>query len=165
MTIKQAKLSKAGGRFMLAVALIALGVFDGKAFAFDPQPDPPAFGLVAISPGQVARFNVVCWGHSIGTVEPGPCRAELMFHSTDGRTIKSLLVSLKPGQAASLDLPFPTTATPNRLEIIPCIVPGLRSGRLIPTVEIFDSETGRTVLFVPPVTPRVSLINGRPAVQ
>jgi hypothetical protein len=125
-------------------ALIGLG-WSEQALALDPQPDPPAFGLVAIIPGQVARLNAVC---SKDEVAPGPCRAQLLFRDATGRTIRQLLVTLQPGQATWLDLPATRTG---RLSVQPVALSDVGSGLVIPTIEVFDRASGRTELFVTPV--------------
>src|SRR2546422_10941571 len=57
---------------LAAVLLAAIAVLDrNRASAFNPQPDPPAFGMVGITNEQTARVNVV----DVGEVQPGPCRS------------------------------------------------------------------------------------------
>ena len=42
----------------IAMALMAFWLTI-RVRAFNPQPDPPAFGLVSVNPGQTLRLNVV----------------------------------------------------------------------------------------------------------
>src|SRR5437588_9926100 len=57
-----------------------------RAAAFNPQPDPPAFGMIGITREQTARLNVVNWGDvpqgdRSGPIPSGdrPIRVELIF--------------------------------------------------------------------------------------
>jgi hypothetical protein len=131
--------------------------------AFDPQPDPPSFGVVSINPDQTIRLNVVCSEHGVDRLPPGPCKADLMFHGSEGEVLAQSSIRLMPGETASLDYEIDVRlAALDRVGIVPCIIPSQDSGRLLPTAEVFDRETGRTTLFVTPVTPRLSLIDAEP---
>ena len=44
--------------------LLGVGVLSRSATAFNPQPDPPRFGMVGIADGQTARLNLVNLGHT-----------------------------------------------------------------------------------------------------
>jgi hypothetical protein len=91
--------------------------------AFNPQPDPPAFGMIAVTNEQTARLNVVAVGGSrcastgevqpgpcrcasIGDVAPGPCRiqATLTFFDANGQVLAQRVETLESGHAAFLDL-------------------------------------------------------------
>ena len=71
----------------LVVGCIMLGVMSGPAVAFNPQPDPPGFGIVSINPDQTIRLNVVCWQHPVDGIPPGPCSGELIFHDMAGNDV------------------------------------------------------------------------------
>ena len=78
---KNAVLGVAAGALVVGAAWTTL-------VAFDPQPDPPAFGVISITPDQTIRLNAVCSEHGVkGT--PAPCRAELMFHDAAGNVLAS----------------------------------------------------------------------------
>jgi hypothetical protein len=152
---------------VVAIAtVVSVGALYTTATAFDPQPDPPAFGVVSITPDQALRLNAVCAGHGVNGTPPDPCRAELMFHTAAGDTILSRFVELRPGEAAFIDVsPGTRTAAGERVGIIPCIIPGPDSGRLLPTAEVFNTTTGETSLFINPVTPRLTFIKGFPVAR
>jgi len=148
------------------VALLSVGALWTTATAFNPQPDPPGFGLVSVTPDQALRLNAVCSAHGVNGTPPDPCRAELMFHNVAGDVISSRFVELQPGQAAFIEVsPGLRTAAGERVGIIPCIIPGPDSGRLLPTAEVFNTETGETSLFINPVTPRLTFIKGSPVAR
>ena len=154
MSKKNAVLGVAAGALVVGAAWTTL-------VAFDPQPDPPAFGVISITPDQTIRVNAVCSEHGVKGA-PAPCRAELMFHDAAGNVLASQVVRLRPGQSAFLDysLVVRTTAL-ERVGIIPCILPDPGRGRMLPTAEVFDSTTGETAFVVNPVTPRLSFILGQ----
>ena len=52
-------------------ALLVLGVLARTTTAFDPQPDPPGYGMVGLADGQTARLNLVNLG-TINVIPPGP---------------------------------------------------------------------------------------------
>jgi hypothetical protein len=130
--------------------------------AFDPQPDPPAFGVVSITPDQTIRLNAVCSERGVGGLPPDPCRAELMLHDAAGNVLASQAVWLKPGQSTFLDYRIGIrTAAFERIGIVPCVIPDPERGRILPTAEVFDNATGQTAFVVNPVTPRLSFIKGQ----
>ena len=145
----------------LAVGAVVLGAMSGTAAAFNPQPEPPGFGIVSINPDQTIRLNVVCWEHDVNGVPPGICHGELMFHDMAGNIVARQSVNLAPGQGDLLDFTFGVRTSPgNLVGINPCWIPGPNSGRGLPTAEVFDSQSGRVALHVNPLTPRISLIGG-----
>jgi len=144
----------------LAVGAAALGAMSGTATAFNPQPEPPGFGIVSINPDQTIRFNVVCWEHVVDGVPPGPCQGEMMFHDMTGNIVARQSVRLAPGEATFLDFTFgERTSLGNLVGINPCWIPDPTSGRALPTAEVFDTMSGRVALHVNPLTPRISLIS------
>ena len=124
------------------------------------------FGMVGITRGQTIRLNVVnsadvppgpC--RTIGDdVPPGPCRerVDLLFLDSMGRTLAHSTETLTAGRAAFLDFDSGMVERQgNRLEIRPLVLTpppdpdrGIRSF-VIASAEVFNNETGKTVLFVP----------------
>jgi hypothetical protein len=149
--------------FGLAVAIaitFAVGVGVAHLKAFNPQPDPPRFGMVGIAEGQTARLNVVnLLSPDPSTLPPDPCRAELQFLDGDGNVVASRRVQLAAGHAAFLDftpsfVPVNTNgdaAAPLRAEIranVALGIAGLPPDPCRATLEIFDNATARTTVFV-----------------
>jgi hypothetical protein len=150
-------------RYLAAAALVVflgIGALSRSATAFNPQPDPPGFGMVGIADGETARLNLVNLGIPTTTELPPPCRAHLKFFDGDGNLLASRLVDLKPGEAAFLDFvpsfgpPVDgTAAAPLRAEIRGAVRPvdNLFAPPCKATVEIFDNASGRTsILYAPP---------------
>jgi len=139
-----------------AVTLATLAGFSRTTAAFNPQPDPPGFGLVTLLPGQDLRINVVCSEHGAGRLPPGPCAGELMFHDADGSLLSLQRIGLRPGQSASFALNLGREGG-SPIGIDPCWIPGPdNAGFAIPSVEVFSIETGQTMLYVNPVVARLS---------
>ena len=127
-----------------------------RVSAFNPQPDPPAFGMLAVTHGQTARLNVV----DTMDVPPGPCReVELMFLDSEGNIRQRSVQCLMSGHAAFLDLNGNfLELTDNRAEIrgkVHLINPPERTmTSFVATIEVFDNETGRTsFILAPPPDP------------
>jgi hypothetical protein len=134
------------------VAIVVVG-FVARLLAFNPQPDPPGFGMVGIVEGQTARLNLVNLGNGPSEFPP-PCRATLQFFDGEGNVLAERRVRLEAGRAAFLDL-TPTSIpantvgdvlAPPRAQIRAAINP--TGGEYPPpcraTLEIFDNATSRT---------------------
>jgi hypothetical protein len=141
----------------IAVAAVAVaGLSPAAVRAFNPQPDPPGFGLVTLVAGQAIRVNVVCSEHGVRNHPPDPCHGDLMIHDMAGNVLATERVALRPGQAASLAFEIPRDIA-GPVGIDPCWAPNaLNQGHAIPSAEVFDPETGRTSLFLNPAVARLS---------
>ena len=128
------------------------------------------FGMVGITRGQTIRLNVV----NSADIPPGPCRTsgddippglcrqrvDLIFLDSLGRTLAHSTETLLAGRAAFLDFDGDMIEHQgNRLELRPLVlVPppdpdrGNRSF-IVASAEVFNSETGRTVFFIPAAGP------------
>jgi len=133
--------------------------------AFNPQPDPPAFGLVSVNPGQTLRLNVVnrlqpppepdrlgrSTRHAMlafnmyrADVPPGPCATAHRFADR-----QSCEVTLAPGEAASFDLT--SAAEIGLTQVLPAVQDDDRNQNpaLVYTLEV--RENGKTILLLPAV--------------
>jgi hypothetical protein len=167
--------------FIAAVTIIltifaALGIFRSfqpQVIAFNPQPDPPGFGMVGITSGQTIRISVVNTAESpAADSPPDPCRVVITFRDASGNLIRNAngvpirrVVLLKGGESSFLDLNADDFIRENggqRLQIRPEVRIQQASGNgltppdpCIPTVEVFNNANGRTQF----------VINALPAVQ
>jgi hypothetical protein len=142
-------------------ALLATAAFwqAGRARAFAPNIDPPTFGIVSIVSGQAVRLNVLCSQHGVGGFPPDPCRGVLMFHDAEGGDLQRVPYALMPGQTMSLEQGFMQGGSIH-MTIGPCIIPAPDNrGRAIPSVEVFDTTSGKSEIVVMPI-PRLSEIQG-----
>jgi hypothetical protein len=156
------------------LAATAAGTSSPRARAFNPQPEPPGrWGLFGIVAGQSARVSVVNISGDPHGYPPGPCRVGLAFVGADGTVLNEAGLTLRPGQATSLDYGFQAPPDPEsgdavgatadrigrqdlraRIEIADLVDPGDRQPRLVPpgpcvpTVEVFETATGRTAFLV-----------------
>ena len=142
---------------LAAILIAAAAILDkGQVTAFNPQPDPPAFGMVGITHAQSARLNVA----DTSEVQPGPCRqVEMTFFDGEGNVLMRSSQCLMPGHAVFLDLNgISVVGTSPRTEIratAHLIEPRSESDRnrfkIAATLEVFDNETGRTIFALPAV--------------
>lgn len=105
------------------MAILALGLTQASTRAFNPQPEPPAFGMIGLARGQFAVLSAVLVGPpDDGTPPPDDqlpppddnrpaCRLILAFVGADGRTLVDAAglptqktVALRGGIAGSLML-------------------------------------------------------------
>jgi hypothetical protein len=166
------------GRRLAILALLgglAASTSSPGARAFNPQPEPPGrWGLFGIVADQTARVSVVNTSGDPGGYPPGPCRVTLAFVDVEGTVLKEALMTLRPGQATSLDYGFQAPPEPDRGEaigatgdrldrqdlrarigIVNLAAPpeperphGVPPGPCVPSVEVFETATGRTAFLV-----------------
>lgn len=116
-------------------------------------------GMVGIAEGQTARLNLLNPGVTGPAATAAMCSAAVSFIDAQGTVLKSGTVTVIPGQSLHFDLDGDADlklAVNERHEIratvqIPPVLPPTGSAvptfatcRLIPTLEIFDTLTGRT---------------------
>lgn len=155
---------------LTAIAALAFMRFaPQKVEAFNPQPDPPAFGIVGITWGQTLRVNVVnTKGISTSEVPPGPCRVVMTFLDANGNpftngngVIISRDVQLLGGQSTFLLLNADNFVreTNVRLQLRPNVriqqadimngTPPPDPYSCIPSVEVISNATGKTQFMMP----------------
>lgn len=144
---------------------IALGCASAiTLFAFNPQPDPPGFGLVSLADNEVMRINVVCHNPPgyLPSGQPSACTANMGFMGADGRMLKYALKTIQPGAADFIEITRAELRAMGvsgiRIGIAPCVIPDTGS-RVIPTVEIYDQYTNKTNLFINAAAPRLSFFS------
>jgi hypothetical protein len=78
---------------LTAIAALALGPWSpGAARAFNPQADPPGFGMIGLARGQTARLSVVALGGPAGSmgevcgIEPVPFH--VAFRDSEDRVLR-----------------------------------------------------------------------------
>ena len=162
-----------GFRSLATVCAVAVGLLGSMQRAEAQATNPIAIpsiefssGMVGLAFGQTARLNVVNVGAA--TPSPIPCVLVLAFQDADGRILKQMFVSVMAGKAAQLDLTLSdidgkardqgreVNATRVQIRGIgynPLLSPGSAipqplSCNLVPTLEVFDTVTGRTAVIV-----------------
>ena len=137
---------------MMTAAAICLVWPSLHVKAFNPQPDPPAFGMIGVDPYATVRLNAVCPDTPLpGGVSPGPCAVTLAFRDVNGNVLSRAVRTLEPGQGAWLD--WTGVQSRGRTEIQPS-VPAVTAGFALITVELFDNMTGRTFATMSPGDPK-----------
>lgn len=161
---------------ILLLALVSGLLAAQPVRAFNPQPDPPGFGLIGLTTNETLRLNVSNIT-SAGPRElpPGPCRVELTFvDSTGAELLPAVQTTLAPGESTSVDLNgadlftgvtgIDSVGVLSRVEVRPMIrilsnpATNARAGLVPPgpcvsTIEFIDNQTGRTFLTSGPQKP------------
>jgi hypothetical protein len=154
---------------IILTALAAFGLFrflPQKVGAFNPQPDPPGFGMIGITQGQTLRINAVNTNIPDSNIPPDPVRVTLNFRNADGELFRnangnpiSRTVLLQAGKSISLDLNGDDFGRQmdgsGRLQIRPVARIQQADGTnasppdpCIPSVEVFNNNSGRTQFSV-----------------
>lgn len=134
----------------------------GALVGFQPQPDPPRdryadddefeFGFVTEGRGQTIRLNAA-FTDADTDLPPGPCRVTLSFYDGDGRLVMQTVETLELGQTVSLDVPAGEIPAGVRKRLRATVQVEALPGGLIPCVmpslEVFNADTGKTSLFYP----------------
>jgi hypothetical protein len=123
------------------MAITALSITN-PAKAFRPIYMKFNFGMVGITRGQTARLSMLNLGRE-------PISLSLNFTDSGGRVIKQSFEMVEGGHSIFLDLtPGTVDDVAGRFQIHASIEAsggGVEGGRpFIPTLEVFDNETGRT---------------------
>lgn len=134
----------------------------GAAEAFNPQPEPPAFGMQGAVLGQIAQLNAVL------TFPPDPqlppCVVDLSFMDASGQVFvdpagnqvkKQVMLLLNVADSLSMlasDV-LPPRQTRVQLRAVVDHPPDPQCDGLRATVEIIESRTGKTVLLYEGVPP------------
>ena len=143
------------------ITLVAVGALtllwpSLRVQAFNPQPDPPVFGLIGIDPNETMRLNATCPNVSVNGIPAVACIVTLGFADIHGTMIKQTSYTINPGDSASLDLGASEVIfEPNRAEIQP--VTTATQGLAVPSVEVFDVASGKTDVYLNPI-PRLGSI-------
>lgn len=133
----------------------------GTLVGFNPQPEPPGdrepysefeFGFVTEGRGQTMRLNAA-FTDVDSDLPPGPCRVTLSFYDGDGRLVMQTVETVELGQTVSLDVPageLPATVRKRlRATVRVEALPGGLTPCIMPSLEVFNTDTGKTSLFYP----------------
>jgi hypothetical protein len=163
--------------FIIA-AFVTIAVWNTtRVRAFNPQPDPPAFGLISLNPGQSLRLNVVnrltpppepdssaserltrhaSLGFNLylpGAGGTGPSNADVPPGPCIGArclaTRQAMEVTLAPGEAASFDLTTPTEV--GALQALPVMQDDDRNNNPALVYSLEVRESGKTVYAMLPI--------------
>ena len=124
----------------LAVLMaIATVLITNHVQAFRPTAVEFNFGMIGITRGQTARLSMLNLGRE-------PINLSLNFTDSAGRLIKRSFEVVEGGHAIFLDLtPGTVDDVAGRFQIHASIEAFGDAGRkIIPTLEVFDNDTGRT---------------------
>jgi hypothetical protein len=143
-------------QYLCALSATALAL---SAQTASVGPGIRTFGMVGLAEGQTAQLNLLNPGVAAPAVGV-TCSASVAFLDGNGTVLKTGAFSIAPGKSAALDLRADADlalSTNQRREIratimIPGVVPVASNAaatpvcRLFPTLEIFDTVSGRTLV-------------------
>jgi hypothetical protein len=144
---------------ILAIGSVALAGAQGPTIPIPLNSQTQTTPVVGISNGQIARLNALNPGVPAPLATGILCSAELSFVDANGTVLKTKQVTVAPGKSEPLDLNHDTEAGPDsggRFELravvrIPPVngtapVPAFCT--IVPSLEIFDTDTGKTFVVV-----------------
>ena len=145
-------------RLACSTYIVALTAAALCAQSDTPPPVVATTAMVGLAEGQTAQLNLL----NPGAVPPATaaiCTATVTFYDADGINLKSSVLPVLPGKSLSFDLHDTELglAVGGRREIravivIPAAVPASATAtptpacKVIPTLEIFDSISGHTLV-------------------
>jgi hypothetical protein len=150
-------------RSRLVLSSLVLCAVASTASAFNPQPEPPGFGMLGIISSQTARLNISFQPPpepERGAVPPGPCAGtiQLRFLDATGNVLAEKSVRLIAGMSDALELEGVARGSEVgglRHQIRASVSwvdfpPGpCRGGGLLGTVEVYNIATGETTFVLP----------------
>ena len=165
-------------RVAFAVVSLLVLIGAGSAQAFNPQPDPPGFGMFGITEVQRAHLHVALPAvqKSRAALPSDPCRVELSFVDEAGMTVATDMHTIMPGQTATMiftpDRTSPVTlaAADARHQLRGVVTPldrALPPGPckgLVATVQVDNQQGGAPTLTLSPRDPASLNGNGRTVV-
>jgi hypothetical protein len=106
-------------------------------------------GMFGLTAGQTARLNVLNPGAlapAVGVV----CAAQLSFLNAQGTVLKTTTVTVPPGESTSFNLDRDLDLIVNdfRVQVRAVIAYTSNTCALLPTLEVFNDDTGRTQFVV-----------------
>jgi hypothetical protein len=128
----------------------------GTLVGFNPQPDPPVppdfdFGFVSAVSRQT--FRVQASYLDADGLPPDPCCVTLSFYDESGRLVAQTVKTLELGKTVSFDVSVGELPTNSRRRLRASVhvepLPGGIIPCIMPAVEIFNDDTGKTALFYP----------------
>jgi len=129
-----------------------------RVWAFNPQPDPPAMAAIQMLSSETVRLYAHCSAQAVRGVNPGPCAVALLFRDDQGNVLKATPapLALRPGQTGVLELHGNEIArSAPGMVVAPEAWPD-QSARVVMSVQVVDSLTGKTSLYSVSAAPRLS---------
>lgn len=106
-------------------------------------------GMVGLAAGQTARLNVLNPG-ALAPAVGAVCAAQLSFLNAQGTILKTTSVTVPPGESMSfnLDRDVDVIVSDLRVQVRAVIAYTSNTCALLPTLEVFNDDTGRTQFVV-----------------
>lgn len=133
-------------------AILVVAVFLAASTVFAASVVSESTGMVGIAGGQTARLNAVFSPPPDPERQNGdPLAVRLEFFDASGNTLTSANVRLTPGHAEALEWTVPAGAPRMEIRGAGLVPPG--PCRVILSLEIYDTATGRTQIAIYPPGP------------
>lgn len=133
-------------------ALLGL-MISQSVLAFNPQPDPPGFGMIGLAAGQIARLNINLDNPADKIYPPDPYRVTLYFLNGEGRAVTQQSYSVIAGQSAFLDYVAPDMRSGLRLRLRPIVIVEPDARGITPdfrsSVEVINNDSQRNAIAYP----------------
>lgn len=130
---------------LATIVTLTVCVVSRRAASAEEKNEFYAFGVAGITSGQTARFHAVSVG--VGEVQ----YVELMFFDGQGNLLARSAERLMPGRSVSLDFTPPNAdVAASRVEVYAVmrfINGSPKRGYVIPTVEVVDNASGKTIFM------------------
>jgi hypothetical protein len=146
-------------RFRSILAFLVSTAFVASAFAFNPQPDPPGFGMIGVVRGQTARVNVVInnpdFVDNPDFIDNPNILVRVVFVDDMGRVLGDSRAMVSPRRAGHFDYVAVGLRQQIRALVLiddPNIIddPNAKNvRRILGTLEVFDTESGQTAFVLP----------------
>ncbi len=139
---------------LLLVLAANWGASRAAAASMVERPSP----LIGLARGQTARLNVVNYDGP----DSAPVQVELAFFDDQGNPLARSEEALAPGRAAALELPYARLARADlrvAVRTVVRVIGDLNSVgdmHIIPLLEVFDDETGKTDVLLSQFAPNTS---------
>jgi hypothetical protein len=149
--------------FIRSISLIVITLW---AMASVSAQTGVGFAMIGVAIGQTARINALNAG-SASSTQDSSCSVTMQFLDNQGQLLKQMVVSLQPGKGTSLDLSRDQLPGDDpRAEIRAVLLFGYSGGanpgpevlqqydcNIVPSVEVFDNNTGRTSFILTDAKP------------
>jgi hypothetical protein len=101
-------------------------------------------GMFGVARGQIARINVA----HIGDAGSRPIQVEMLFVDATGAVVARDSKTIAPGQAVFFDVAFEAVGGDGDRTELRVVISGQPERNLSSSVEVFDTDTGKTTVFI-----------------
>ncbi len=148
------------------LAALVMALAPGAARAQPSSQPGVGFAMIGVATGQSARISALNLG-SRSSTKDSSCSVTLQFLDIQGQLLKQTVVTVRPGNGATLDLSRDQLPGDGlRAEIRAVLLFGYSGGtppgpdilqqfdcNIVPSIEVYDNQTGRTSFILTDAKP------------